>query len=50
MILNRHGNHKINFISMNKLKAKKIHGINACAVISVLYPLDIPSIKKAKEN
>ena len=30
------------------LKAKKIHGFKSCIVISV-YPLDIPSIKKATE-
>ena len=30
------------------LKAKKTHGFNSCIVISV-YPLDIPSIKKATE-
>ena len=30
------------------LKAKKTHGFKSCIVISV-YPLDIPSFKKATE-
>ena len=34
---------------MYHLKAKKTHGFNSCTVISV-YPLNIPSIKKAIEN
>ena len=36
------------FIIQKLLKAKKTNGFNSCIVISV-FPLDIPSIKKATD-
>ena len=39
----------LTFVLTNtRLKAKKIHGLNSCIVISI-YLLDIPLIKKATE-